>query len=141
MIMMSLSPRQKLVSTWVNQRGFVIVSSNQRPQVCTFRSSRSDQPPTKKPPTKKSAVAKALFEYVPRAGYRKRLPTNRCYMMPTVQVADQIFQRDYPAEPAAVKKRVRAKFDPLLRDCFQHPLPTPKAHLGGENESRERVPA
>jgi len=44
-------------------------------------------------------------------------------MMPTVQVADQIFQRDYPAEAAAVKKRVRAEFDPLLGDCFQHPLP------------------
>ena len=29
------------------------------------------------PPVKKSAIAKALFEYVPRAGYRKRLPTKQ----------------------------------------------------------------
>ena len=43
--------------------------------------------------------------------------------MPTVQVADQIFNSDYPAEAVAIKKRVQQDFDPLLGDRFKHPLP------------------
>ena len=44
-------------------------------------------------------------------------------MMPKVQVADQIFNSDYPAEAVAIKKRVQQDFDPLLGDRFKHPLP------------------